>query len=153
MRIPNLEYRIKKIKDFLGLTDISSIGDGTVSGAISSQSDQIEELGPYNGLDSTSTVAALSAAQGKALKSLIDGLNLYTNKYTITSAIIDTIFDYGIYFGFIANSVFGDTGSYGALIVVGINSVKVQVVVSQSRIATRFYENNTWSNWKSVSLS
>ena len=44
MRIPNLEYLIKKIKDLLGTTSISSIGDGTVTGAISSQSDQIEEL-------------------------------------------------------------------------------------------------------------
>lgn len=40
--------------------------------AVSQQSQQIDELGPLNVLTSDSTTAALSAAQGKALKALID---------------------------------------------------------------------------------
>lgn len=40
---------------------------GKVNSDISQLNDQISNLGPYNGLDSTSTTAALSAAQGKAL--------------------------------------------------------------------------------------
>ena len=49
-------------------------GETTIEGVltdldsrVSGQSDAIENLGPYNGLDSTSTTTALSAAQGKAL--------------------------------------------------------------------------------------
>ena len=38
---------------------------------VSNQSQQIDDLGPYNGLDSDSTIAALSAAQGKALNTLL----------------------------------------------------------------------------------
>lgn len=34
---------------------------------VNDQSQQIDDLGPYNGLDSESTITALSAAQGKAL--------------------------------------------------------------------------------------
>lgn len=48
-------------------TDIDNLED-----ALSDQSQQIDDLGPLNVLTSDSVIAALSAAQGKALKGLID---------------------------------------------------------------------------------
>ena len=45
-------------------------GSTNVGAALTSQSDQIVALGPYNGLDSSSTTKALSAAQGKAINDL-----------------------------------------------------------------------------------
>lgn len=47
-------------------------GETNVDGALGSLSQQIDELGPNNTLTSDSTTAALSAAQGKALKTLIN---------------------------------------------------------------------------------
>lgn len=50
-------------------TNIDNLED-----ALGEQSQQIEDLGPYNGLDSDSTTAALSAAQGKVLNGGIAAL-------------------------------------------------------------------------------
>ena len=57
----------------------NNIGDGlqNLARTVGEQSDQIDALGPYNGLDSNSTTAALSAAMGKSLNnSKIPYLNI-----------------------------------------------------------------------------
>lgn len=65
-------------------TDIDNLED-----ALDEQSQQIENLGPYNGLDSDSTTAALSAAQGKALDSKTTVSNYtFTNGPLFTSSLI-----------------------------------------------------------------
>lgn len=55
---------------------IANGGTGGTTAAAARQAlgitEMIEDLGPYNGLDSDSTTAALSAAQGKALKTSLD---------------------------------------------------------------------------------
>ena len=73
-------------------------GETTIEGVltdldsrVSGQSDAIENLGPYNGLDSTSTTTALSAAQGKALdntKVSKTDLIPYKNNNWISSATL-----------------------------------------------------------------
>ena len=72
--IPNTNIVLNPI----GVTN--RIGDGLknavtqingLAETVSSQSQQINDLGPYNGLDSDSTVAALSAAQGKVLNNKV----------------------------------------------------------------------------------
>lgn len=50
---------------------------------LDAQSQQIDDLGPYNRLDSDSTIAALSAAQGKALDEKITSINDKINSTTI----------------------------------------------------------------------
>ena len=57
---------------------------------VSNQSQQIDKLGPNNTLTSDSTTAALSAAQGKALKQQIGNTTLPTSAKTLTGAIAET---------------------------------------------------------------
>lgn len=62
-------------------TDIDNLED-----ALSDQSQQIDNLGPYNGLDSDSTIAALSAAQGKALYDyILPYISTPTTSYHLTN--------------------------------------------------------------------
>lgn len=81
-KVPNLrQVNGKSLLNDITLNDedIPSSVDGqtTVEEVLSYQSQQIEDLGPNNTLTSDSTIAALSAAQGKALKTLLDKLNSY----------------------------------------------------------------------------
>lgn len=55
-----------------GVTNVLGDGLQNLAHTVGQQSDQIATLGPYNGLDSDSTAAALSAAQGKALNGMIN---------------------------------------------------------------------------------
>ena len=65
-RLP-IPHIINTIKTKLGFDRTMTASGEDVVDAVNKQSQQIEDLGPYNGLDSDSTTAALSAAQGKAL--------------------------------------------------------------------------------------
>lgn len=65
-RLP-IPHFIQEIKTKLGFDRTMTASGDDVVDAVNKQSQQIDELGPYNGLDSDSTAAALSAAQGKAL--------------------------------------------------------------------------------------
>lgn len=64
-------------------TDIDNIEDD-----VSHQSQQIDDLGPLNVLTSDSTIAALSAAMGKALKQAIDNLTIIRLMYHSPATII-----------------------------------------------------------------
>ena len=66
-----LKFMIDAVKTAVG--NIASLKTQTKTNcvsAINEVSDQIVALGPYNGLDSSSTTKALSAAQGKAINDL-----------------------------------------------------------------------------------
>lgn len=100
--VPNANIVINPI----GVTN--RIGDGLknavtqingLTETVSNQSRQIDDLGPYNGLDSNSTIAALSAAQGKALNQKITDLdnlskNLISYEAVTTIDFINKILDY-----------------------------------------------------------
>lgn len=75
-RLP-IPHIINTIKTKLGFDRTMTAPGEDIVDAVNKQSQQIDDLGPYNGLDSDSVVAALSAAQGKALKTLLDKLNSY----------------------------------------------------------------------------
>lgn len=79
---------INDIKTKLGFNRTMTASGEDVVDAVNKQADEITDLGPYNGLDSDSIVAALSAAQGKALKTLLDKLNSY-------ELLVDYIDTYG----------------------------------------------------------
>ena len=69
-RLP-IPHIINTIKTKLGFDRTMTASGEDVVDAVNKQSQQIDELGPYNGLDSDSTTAALAAAQGKALNQKI----------------------------------------------------------------------------------
>ena len=71
---------INDIKTKLGFNRTMTASGTDVVDAINKQALQVANLGPYNGLDSDSTTAALSAAQGKALDS-----KTTVNNYSFTS--------------------------------------------------------------------
>ena len=106
---------INDIKTKLGFNRTMTASGADVVDAVNKQSQQIEDLGPYNGLDSDSIIAALSAAQGKALKGLIDGITpIYTNGgLTIISSNVASLTSYTIRIGnvLIINAIFTVNGT------------------------------------------
>lgn len=66
---------INDIKTKLGFNRTMTASGEDVVDAVNKQAQQIEDLGPYNGLDSASTTMALAAAQGKALNNSITQLS------------------------------------------------------------------------------
>ena len=69
-----------------GIT-VSDTDSRSIATAISEQAAEITDLGPYNGLDSNSTIAALSALQGRILN---DKVFPATNVQTVASIYTDS---------------------------------------------------------------
>lgn len=128
----------------------STFNLGLVNNRLGVLSDQIVNLGPYNGLDSTSTTAALAASQGKAL---YDNVVMFRRNLT-SDDNLDNIVTSGIYYldGNPTNIPSSGEG-YGILTVFNISSyITLQVYYRPSKIYVRRYRGS-WDPWKSVALT
>ena len=78
-KISTMIKNLKWIYKFIGSTDISSIGDGTITNAISTlSSNKLNASDVKTSLTDTSTAHALSTASGKALNDAITPLKTFT---------------------------------------------------------------------------
>lgn len=130
------------------LTQLQTDATNNLVAAVNENHQRLDNLGPYNGLDSTSTTAALSAAQGKVLN---DNVIMLRRDLTANDNL-DNILTSGIYYldGYPTNTPPGD--GYGILTVFNAGARTLQVYYRPTKIYVRRYIG-TWESWKSVTLT
>lgn len=90
-KISTMIKNLKWIYKFIGSTDISSIGDGTITNAISTlSSDKLNASDVKTSLTDTSTSHALSTASGKALNDAIGNIGTIYYNYGNTNVSANT---------------------------------------------------------------
>ena len=123
----------------------STFNLGLVNNRLGVLSDQIEELGPYNGLDSDSTAAALAAAQGIELNNKIS--ELLRGAETATDA--NQLNTCGVYYC-TTNTANAPTVSYYITLVLTRNTselIQIFFGIVNSRIYYRIKNNGTFGEY------
>ena len=97
-KISTMIKNLKWIYKFIGSTDISSIGDGTITNAISTlSSGKLNASDVKTSLTDTSTSHALSTASGKALNDALNTIKTTSLTYSANSYVTESGADLTMY--------------------------------------------------------
>lgn len=148
-KISTMIKNLKWIYKFIGSTDISSIGDGTITNAISTlSSNKLNASDVKTSLTDTSTTHALSTASGKALNDALTNTNIVSiNRVALNGVTTGSS-------GNIALSVANDgkTAIFGALVNAKNYYVRIWVASSNNTFYATVINPNTGATINSESV-